>query len=378
MLETPAVQWGPVTEYPKYVLKQLNYENEPYGGKATRVFAYYAVPHQAVEPLPVMVLVHGGAGKAFPEWAAQWAERGYAAIAMDLFGNGHDGNRMPDGGPAQTDETLFMNLSEDTITQMWSYHAVAAVIRAVSLAASLPETDARRIGLMGISWGGYITEIVSGLDPRPAYAMSAYAAGYFQQGSCWMDILSRMDDSQRSLWNHTFDVSSYIGRSSMPILWATWTNDPCFYLESWSRTHKVAHGEATLRLLKDWDHNYEVPWGTREFFRYADSHARGGPPLPTVLRTGEARNAAWAEFKQTDRIKQAYFLYTADDGSAPSRVWETLPADIDPASYRITSTIPGHARMYCFNLIDEEGYVVSSELREVRSEPILASEDNQL
>ena len=45
-------------------------------------------------PLPAMVLVHGGGGKAFREWAELWAERGYVALAMDLAGHGPDGKRL--------------------------------------------------------------------------------------------------------------------------------------------------------------------------------------------------------------------------------------------------------------------------------------------
>jgi dipeptidyl aminopeptidase/acylaminoacyl peptidase len=82
-------------------LRQLYYESEPYKGKATRVFAYYAQPEKVDGKLPAMVLVHGGGGKAFAEWAQLWAKRGYVALAMDLAGHGPDGARRADGGPEQ-------------------------------------------------------------------------------------------------------------------------------------------------------------------------------------------------------------------------------------------------------------------------------------
>ncbi len=56
---------------------------------------------------PAVVLVHGGGGKAFEEWARLWAERGYAAIAMDLGGCGPDRKPLPDGGPNQSDTVKF-------------------------------------------------------------------------------------------------------------------------------------------------------------------------------------------------------------------------------------------------------------------------------
>src|ERR1700724_1833150 len=84
-------------------LRRLLYDAEPYQGKPTRVFAYYAEPEKIDGKLPAMVLIHGGGGTAFSEWAQVWAKRGYIAIAMDLAGQGEKRKRLPDGGPNQDD-----------------------------------------------------------------------------------------------------------------------------------------------------------------------------------------------------------------------------------------------------------------------------------
>ncbi|MEI6727964.1 MAG: acetylxylan esterase, partial [Actinomycetes bacterium] len=63
------------------------YEGETFKGKATRVFAYYGKPEGA-GPFPGIVLVHGGGGAAFRDWVKHWVDNGYAALAMDLAGNG--------------------------------------------------------------------------------------------------------------------------------------------------------------------------------------------------------------------------------------------------------------------------------------------------
>jgi cephalosporin-C deacetylase-like acetyl esterase len=46
------------------------------------------------------------------------------------------------------------------------YHALADTMLANSLLRSLPEVDATKIGVMGVSWGGVITSTVIGLDER--------------------------------------------------------------------------------------------------------------------------------------------------------------------------------------------------------------------
>src|SRR5690606_33907498 len=136
-----------------------------------------AVPRAGEGPFPAMVLVHGGGGKAFPEWARLWADRGYAAIAMDLSGRGPDGERLPDGGPEQSDGEKFRDFEPDEAGRMWSYHAVAAAVRAHSFLAARPEVDGDRIGVTGISWGGYLTCIVAGIDDRVKVAVPVYGCG---------------------------------------------------------------------------------------------------------------------------------------------------------------------------------------------------------
>ena len=89
-LQTAAVkpEWGETVGK----AREVYYPGEPYQGKPTRVFAYYAKP-AGDGPFPAIVLVHGGGGKAFREWAEHWSARGYCALAMDLAGNGPKGRR---------------------------------------------------------------------------------------------------------------------------------------------------------------------------------------------------------------------------------------------------------------------------------------------
>lgn len=169
----------------------LYYEAEPYKNQPTRVFAYYASPatldkkSASEEAFPAIVLVHGGGGTAFTEWAELWARRGYAAIAMDLAGCGPDRKRLPYGGPGQSDKEKFDAIDLPCQDQ-WTYHAVANVILAHSLIRSFNEVDARRTAVTGISWGGYLTCIVAGLDNRFKAAAPVYGCGFLHENSIWL------------------------------------------------------------------------------------------------------------------------------------------------------------------------------------------------
>ena len=84
---------------------------------------------------------------------------------------------MPDGGPNQGDDEKFGSIDKPP-TEQWSYHAVAAAIRGHSLIRSFPEVDAQRTAVTGISWGGYLTCIVAGLDSRFKAAVPVYGCGF--------------------------------------------------------------------------------------------------------------------------------------------------------------------------------------------------------
>lgn len=151
---------------------------EKCGGKDTKIFAYIGIPeHEPGEKVPGIVLVHGGGGHAFPGWVRMWNDRGYAAVAMDNTGyfpseNGwvRRGDSIPDNDGVTT--------SSGEADEMWMYHAVISAALCGSILRSLPDVDAERVGITGISWGGVITSILIGYDPRFAFAVPVYGSDF--------------------------------------------------------------------------------------------------------------------------------------------------------------------------------------------------------
>ncbi|MFR4236820.1 MAG: alpha/beta hydrolase family protein, partial [Alistipes onderdonkii] len=94
-------------------------------GRPARAFAYYSNPAMLAgrtpdgATYPGIVLLHGGAGRAFREWVEKWAAEGYAAIAVDLSGNGPLGAELPDGGPDLSDtQRVFLDAESGDMTSM--------------------------------------------------------------------------------------------------------------------------------------------------------------------------------------------------------------------------------------------------------------------
>ncbi|MDX1947417.1 MAG: alpha/beta fold hydrolase, partial [Pirellulaceae bacterium] len=285
--EPPVVEWidraGPV--------RSLFYAGEPYGGKPTRVFAYYATPGtlagdtKADQKLPAVVLIHGGGGTAFREWAELWAKRGYAAIAMDTAGyrpiEGKNANqrenrtRLPDGGPDQGDGEKFGSIDKDPAEQ-WSNHAVAAAIRAHSLIRSFPEVDAERTAVTGISWGGYLTCIVAGVDTRFKAAVPVYGCGFLGDNSAWLGQFAKMTPEQRERWLKLWDPSRYLPAVTMPILFVNGTNDFAYPLDSYQKSIDAVPGTKRVRVTVNMPHGHQAGWAPAEIGLFIDQHLRGG------------------------------------------------------------------------------------------------------
>ncbi len=49
-----------------------------------------------------------------------------------------------------------------------------------------PEVDPERVGMTGISWGGYLATLVSGLDHRLKVTVPVYGCAFLHHNSTWL------------------------------------------------------------------------------------------------------------------------------------------------------------------------------------------------
>lgn len=344
---------------PETGVREVFYENVPLAGKPTRVFAYYAVPEEGRGPYPAMVLVHGGGGKAFPEWAKLWADRGYAAIAMDLSGRGADGERLPDGGPEQSDEEKFRDFAPDEVGEMWSYHAVAAAVRAHSFLASRPEVDRDRIGVTGISWGGYLTCIVAGIDDRVKVAVPVYGCGFLDENSAWLPRFEQMGERRTKQWRDQFDPSRYLPGVSRPILFVNGTNDFAYPLDSYQKSYRLVEGPVDLRVTVGMPHGHPQGWAPKEIGLFVDGVLKGGMPPPRLATPAIEDGRISAQVAAGRRFESARLHYTTDSGPWRERSWSTIDAERDGS--RVRARLPeGRPIAAFFTVEDERGAVASS------------------
>lgn len=344
-------------------VRALFYQGLPYRGRPTRVFAWYGVPQgQPGQKFPGMVLVHGGGGTAFAEWVRLWNQRGYAAIAMDTCGCvpvGTYGNwtRHEFGGPPGWGG---FDQIDDPREDQWTYHAVADVILAHSLLRSQPEVDPRRIGLTGISWGGYLTCIVAGVDPRFRFAVPVYGCGHILD-TALAESLRGLGQERSDRWRQWWDPAQYLGLVRRPMLWVTGSNDFAFPLDALQKSYRQPQGPRTLCIRLRMPHGHGGPGENPEEIRaFADSLLKGGVPLAKITGQGRQGRQVWATFRSRVPVVRAELNLTKDRGPWQDRQWEALPAQVDSPG-RVTATLPEGVTVYYLNLIDQRGLVVSTE-----------------
>jgi dienelactone hydrolase len=362
-------------------IQPVLYQGEPYRGRPTRAFAYLGVPKWApparpeeiegteASGVPGMVLVHGGGGTAFREWVAIWNARGYAAIAMDLSGRGAGRQPLPDGGPDQGDEpSAKFGDPAAGWADHWVYHSVANVLRAHSLLRSVPGVDPRRIGITGISWGGYLTCIVAGVDQRFACAIPVYGCGFLQHNSVWLDrgSFAAMSEASRRAWHDRCDPAQYAGAATMPMLFVSGTNDFAYPLDSYQRTYSLVRRPLSLAVRVRLAHGHPQGWAPPEIARFAEHLFRDGPPLPTVGAMTRRGEMVSASYRSELPLAAAHLAYTRDRGPWPERFWHVVDAGVSEET--VGARLPDGVTAYFLNVTDTAAGYASAPHQEAGNE----------
>jgi dienelactone hydrolase len=354
-------------------IRALFYEGIDFKGEPTRVFAYVGIP-ESDTPVPAMVLVHGGGGTAFHQWVKIWNDRGYAAIAMDL--EGHLPENVATGagrashaysGPARAGR---FNDAERPLEEQWMYHAVSDIMIAHTLIASLPEVDADRIGVTGISWGGILSSLVSGIDSRYKCAIPVYGCGYLYES---LGHFKSVQSVAEKFW----DPSHYFVEGSVPTLWVNSDSDGHFSLNSTSHCFKSTSDHAVLSIHPGLPHGHSAGWNVRrlpEIYAFADHILLGqGAALTRIIQQPSGRSVELV-YESENPIESATVYYLNEPltyrkpESQPNAKhagpgeWLTLAAELDVDAHTVRAQMPETCQTYYVNLRDSRGCLSSSIL----------------
>ena len=350
-------------------IKSVFMAGPEYQGKETRVFAWYGVPENSAsgEKLPGIVLVHGGLGTAFAEWVKRWNDRGFAAIAIDMFCGlpARDGSyccknppeRHEFSGPDFNGKYQDVDLAPE---DQWPYHAVAAIISAGSFLASLPNVDADKIGLTGISWGGYAVALAAGYDDRFRFVMPVYGCGGFGTGLKLVpeDASAKKIRKFAELW----DPNRTLANAKMPILWVNGANDFAFDVFNWNRSSGLsAHSYRALRpTMIHGQHEGEIP---PELEAFAGTVLAGGefPGFGKVLYNRDT-NQLGGKWHSEVKIAKAEIAWTRASGCWNDCLFRTAPARLNRENNSVVGDLPSDWTAAYLILTDEAGLVYTSKV----------------
>jgi cephalosporin-C deacetylase-like acetyl esterase len=364
----------PASEHQRPNVESFFFENEPYHGNPTRVFGWMGVPPLKMgETCPAMVLIHGGGGTAFDDWVRLWNDRGYAAIAIDTTGCMADlpipikcgeHPRHDHSGPVGWCES-FKQMKEKR-TDQWPYHAITALLRAHSLIATQPGVDPQRIGVTGISWGGYLTSLMMGIDHRYAAAIPVYGCGYLTGNSVWRDQgYHGVSQSEVEDWGKYWDPQHYLPNAQMPSLWVNGTNDFAFPLDSFQKSYQHPQGSTDLLIIHEMGHSHEHGWNPPEIAAFTDALFFKKTFLPTIDKCEVIDGHLIATVRSDVTITKADIVYTRGSGMWQDRRFNTLENIVTISGNTVSAPLPLFTTVAYLQITDERGMRVSTPHFEV-------------
>lgn len=340
------------------------YDSIPYRGRDTKVFAYLAMP-PGDGPVPGVVLLHGGGGTAYPQWAQAWAQRGYAALALDMEGNepvvpgGYERVRHVSAGPGRTgdfDDTAL------PVQEQWMYHGLAAASRGLSWLRSNPRVKAQPVGLVGISWGSMAAGILVTLDRRFDFCVPIYGCGCLPGDPAYFGPVFAENPEAARLW----DPSGRFPAVKIPMLLVNGLMDTSFSLLSTVRSQALLQ-DAQLCLRPDFPHGHEPAWEIPEPYAFADGLCGRGARMPIVkiARDGEQLLVFLDGLQETEAY-QVQLIYSptgikyAPDGQCRT---EWILKDLQPVqSEAFLLPYPAQSRFLFVNCVGAQGVNTSSNV----------------
>lgn len=349
-------------------VREVVFKGVDYKGANTKVFAYYSNPDilktgkDQGNKFPGVVLISGGAQPAMSEWVERWAHEGYAAITCD-YGN----TRLVEGfGP--TPSTLEERLGSiyDSIKYgpkaVRAYRTAASAMLAHSLLLSFPEVDKDKTAVTGISWGGFQTCIVSGIDNRFKAAAPVYGCAFHDE-IIFKKHFDNMSKEGKALWMNKIDPKNYIVYSQCPTLFINGNNDGCFDIVPFHKTTKlIPEKNRYMRITPNMGHDHPLGWRPKEIAAFFNSIFKGGIPLAKVTRVEKKDSLIEFGYESILSLKRADFYYSSDTININAeREWQSIPAKI--FEDKIVASKPEEGYIIGFLFVrDTKDLGISSEL----------------
>jgi dienelactone hydrolase len=368
------------------LISGLSYSKADNPDKETKFFAWYGVPNNIAsgEKRPAVILVHGGGGNAYTSWVDKWTEKGYIAIALGLEGyeplkltNKQAGAEHTTinnfGGPFRTN--VFFADTNEALEDQWFYHAVADVILTNNLLRDTnfsTQIDTDNIGITGISWGGILTNVITGIDNRFKFAVPVYGCGYLFESPIYSAQLNILSGTEKQFYLDNWEPSLYIPLQQQPSLFVNGTNDLQFVMNIFTDTYTSSTNEKYLRIEKEMSHSHTPGWTPEEIYDFADYitnfKSSAVKPLTFINQSINDDKEITYDFEFNGDVDEAVLYYATDtiQWKQDDYTWisENTTLNKTGVNGTVTAKIPDDAQVYFVNVKNNTtNKIYSSEMK---------------
>jgi dienelactone hydrolase len=303
------------------------------------VYAVMAYPQQAGK-YPAVLCLHGGGsdGVQLITLVQDFARRGYVAISPDLPGICGTTNTPYSTGPWKSRPAgegprfdVASGPQNSTLVD-----AEVAAMEAFNLMRSQANVDTTRMGIMGYSWGGYSTTMLSGLlgaKVKASYAV--FGCGFYDAGSNWTALIDTMSAVTRTTWLTFLDAGRREPNMKAAYFLEAETDDTFFWPEAVAATVNAVPGIKNHVWGPNLNHN-QLPNGPAMVTMYFDYYLKAiGSAFSTVAIPSAAL--------QTDSSRKVLINVTVPGGVTLDSV--RLYYSQQAANWQVRNWIPLIAKL---------------------------------
>jgi dienelactone hydrolase len=337
-----------------------------------RIYCARAVPKEGKGPFPVLFVFHGGGGHASGALALTIARNnpGFAAVAVD-----YNGQYSPSSTPVTKWVTLTAKLRErrlDLVPNPYHfplYHNVQAARRVLDWVDEQPWADTNKFGAIGISYGGWVSFFLGGVDHRiKGIVTMVSAAGTRGLHSRAAQPLFWDPADQRELWLQYADPIAYAAQTHVPVFMKLAANDRFFWLSGAAKHRAALGGQAAWLLTPNCDHNNGGPDQPDPSALWEQYVFNGGLPFPSFQSPGFSTDGLRAEVRIESKrpIQSVHLAWSVGNDVPPARYWHWIEAAEKNGVW--SAPLPKGQEIFAglayFTVYDVDGRGVSSDLIE--------------
>ncbi len=230
---------------------------------ASNIFAAIVRPTKPGK-YPGLLVLHGGGGFAEVDKAIKWAAQGYVVVALD-----EPGIAFPEKAPLSEGHWKKYPYGQHRftanpdITASTVFDGVLSAIQGLYLLRDQADVNKAHIGVVGVSWGGYLTTMLTGITGRYIHAsFSVFGSGFYDRGSSFLRELNAMPDPEKELWLQYLDAGRRIEKVKTPFFIAAAADDNFFYPPAVMATLNAMKGPVNHLFAPNANHKIPVPGGS--------------------------------------------------------------------------------------------------------------------